>query len=129
MAAEIDKQSKNKNLRRGNPSWGSQKTNTGKSGNPKGRPRKEVCITSELKKLLLDVPRITDKNNNVNGRTGVELVALAWFQGMLKGNPVLLKEALDRIEGKAPQELTGEGGGPIKITRVEIVKDYGDSND
>ena len=119
MAAEFDKQSNNKNLKRGNPSWGNRKTGNGKSGNRKGRPRKEVCITSELKKLLLEVTPITDKNNNVNERTGLELVALAWFQGMLKGNPVLLKEALDRIEGKAPQELTGEGGGPIRM-QIEI---------
>lgn len=118
MSELVDKQRKNKKKQPRGRGWPK-----GQSGNPKGRPRKEVCITSGLKELLLSVPPITDKNGNANKRTGVELVTLAWLQGMLKGNPVLIKEALERIEGKIPQALTGVDGGPIITTRI-IMKDY-----
>ena len=45
----------------------------------------------------------------------------------LEADKTLVEQAL----GKPSQrhEVTGESGEPIKITRVEIVKDYGDSND
>ena len=82
----------------------------GKSGNPNGRPPKDVCLTSQLKELLTK-PMAGDKQN----RTGVELVALAWFKAMLSGKADLIREALDRIEGKVGQPIMGEGGGPIRL--------------
>ena len=114
MTSINEKQENNK--KRGNPNWVK-----GQSGNPRGRPRKEVCLTSQLKELLLEVPQIVDsKTGEINQRTGIELIALAWFRGLLKANPVLLKEALERIEGKVKQPLehTGAGG---KSIRIEVV--------
>ena len=111
---EIDNHENNR--QRGNPRWVK-----GQSGNLKGRPRKEVCLTSQLKELLLEIPQIADpKTGEINQRTGIELIALAWFRGLLRANPVLLKEALERIEGKVKQPLehTGAGGRPIKIEVV-----------
>ena len=94
-----------KNLENGRQKW----------HNPNGRPRKEVCLTSQLKTLLTEVPQIKGKDGTLNELTGVQLVALAWFKGLMQGNPTLLKEALERLEGKVSQPLehTGAGGGPV----------------
>ena len=82
----------------------------GQVANPNGRPRKEVCLTSQLKELLTQIVP-GDRQN----RTGVELVALAWFKAMLSGKADLIREALDRIEGKVGQPIIGERGGPIRL--------------
>ena len=82
----------------------------GQVANPNGRPRKEVCLTSQLKQYLTEpVP------GDEQGRTGVELAAEAWFKAMLAGNPILFKEGLERLEGKVGQPIIGEGGGPIRL--------------
>ena len=125
---KIEKHEESKKRGRGNPQWVK-----GQSGNPKGRPRKEVCLTSQLKQLLLDIPQVYGKDGKLNQKTGIELVALAWLQGLLKGNPVLLKEALERLEGKIAQPLehTGDEEKPIKIEFVPTKrkKDAENSNE
>ena len=35
-------------------------------------------------------------------------------------------ELIEWMTGKAPQPLTGEGGGPLAIAMVEVIKDYGE---
>lgn len=47
------------------------------------------------------------------------LVAKA-FEKADDGDSILLKFMLEQIFGKAPQPLTGDGGGPIQIEGVEI---------
>lgn len=81
----------------------------GKSGNPNGRPPKDVSLTSLLKEEI-DKVCPSDKQ----GRTWRQLLVLAWLTGAMK-NPVLLKELLDRLEGKVAQPITGAGGGPIEV--------------
>ena len=77
------------------------------SGNPKGRPRKENCITSLVKERLDElVP------NDKQKRTWAQVIADALMVGAMK-NPALMKELLDRMEGKVPLPVTGEDGGPI----------------
>mgnify|MGYP001571892995 CR=1 FL=1 len=92
----------------------------GQSGNPVGRPRKDLTLTSLIKKYLEEVPQI-EIGGKVNTRTWRELVAQAWLVGAYKGNSLLFKELLERLDGKTPQPLTGVGGGPLTI-RVEYEK-------
>jgi len=47
-----------------------------------------------------------------------KLVKLAKQQAETK--PELLKFVLEHVFGKAPQPLTGEGGGPVQVQGVEI---------
>lgn len=94
----------------------------GESGNPKGRPRKEVSLTSLLKKYLDDVPDI-QVGGKTNTKSWMELIVQAWLVGAYKGNAQLMRELLDRVEGKVPQPIAGaEGGVPIKITYVQAEK-------
>lgn len=88
----------------------------GQSGNPggrgKGRPWREA--------LERAAKRIADgqKSNNL------ERAADACFDAAFAGDVSAMKEIGDRLEGKVAQVqiLTGdEDGGPVKITRIEIV--------
>lgn len=81
----------------------------GNKANPDGRPLKDCSLTSLVKSLIDTVPP-----GEKQGRTWRQLLALAWLAGAMK-NPVLMKELLDRLEGKVSQPVTGEGGGPVKV--------------
>lgn len=86
----------------------------GNCANPTGRPPKDVSLTSLLKKYIDEIPeRVKGK---VNTKTWRELLVEAWLIGAYKGNTVFFKELLERLDGKVPQSLTGEGGGPISVT-------------
>ena len=96
----------------------------GQSGNPKGRPKNVTYISEELRKFMQSVPALVGKDGKPNTSTGAELIALAWFKGMMKGNPALLKEALDRLEGKVaqPVEIGGNDGEPINAI-IQVVSE------
>ena len=81
----------------------------GNCANPNGRPKKDVSLTSLLKEEITKIP-----SGERQGRTWRQLLVLAWLTGAMK-NPVLLKELLDRLEGRPTQIVTGAEGGPIKI--------------
>lgn len=91
----------------------------GESGNLKGRPRKDICITSKVKELLL--------KDAGDGKTYADLVAEVIVDGITDSagnlkhgiNVSLVRELLDRVEGKVPQPIAGAVDGvPIKITYV-----------
>lgn len=77
----------------------------GQSGNPKGRPPKDVSLTSLIKEYLETVPDIVRKDGTRNTKTWRELIALAWLTGAADGNQALLKELLDRLDGKPESTL------------------------
>ncbi len=106
---KIARQSANNNLHRGNPAWGSKESGTGKSGNPNGPPKKETCLTSLLKEQINTIPP-----GEKQGRTWRQLLVLAWLTGSMK-NPVLLKELLDRVDGKVLQPIGGGDGQAIPV--------------
>jgi len=97
---EIEKQSNNKNLRRGNPAWGKRADGTGKSGNPNGKPHNEASITAKQREMLpLPCPYAP-------GKTWLEWLA---DRGMaLAGeNAGYYRELMDRLEGKVTQPVEG----------------------
>ena len=93
--------------RDGNGHW--QK---GHSGNPNGKPKNDVSLTTLLKAQLIR-PCPGDKQ----GRTWREVLVLAWLTGAMK-NPMLLKELVERVDGRVMQPVGGENGGPLTIKVV-----------
>ena len=101
----------------------------GQSGNPKGRHRKDYSITS-LAKELLDQPadeRFLSPSDY--GKTWRQAIAKALLVGALNLNPGIMKELLDRLEGKPTQPIdVGEEGLPILVKVIEKRKDYGNAS-
>lgn len=75
----------------------------GQSGNPKGRPRKNVCLTSLLKEEIKKA-NPQDKKK----RTWAELIVIATMKLAIKGNPAALREVWDRIDGKAKDTVPND---------------------
>jgi len=99
---EIEKQTPPN--RRGNPNWVK-----GISGNPNGRLPKSQCVSSLLRDLLEgDAQRVADKWKK-NHLTGAMIVAMALFKKMGSGDLTAIHEGLNRVEGRAPQEVTLAG--------------------
>jgi hypothetical protein len=86
----------------------------GKSGNPRGRPKKQDCLTQLLREEIKKIcPADREK------RTWKQLIVFATLQLAMKGNATALKEVWERIDGKVLQneklQLDGVGGKQIKI--------------
>ena len=105
---------KQANIRgKGNP-W-----KPGQSGNPKGRPKKDVSLTSLLIKYLNEVPHVLiDKR--LNTKTWRELLVQAWLVGAHKGNATLFTQLLERVEGKVAQPITGSEGEPLMAPIINL---------
>lgn len=86
----------------------------GQSGNPGGRP-KGRSITDRLRALLDH----TELSGTVLPRPIGDLLAETIVKHALKGHVALIRELLERTEGKVMQRLTAEvsgpGGGPISV--------------
>jgi hypothetical protein len=91
----------------------------GQSGNPKGRPRKDVCLTSLVKEELEKIAKnpdgspMKDANGKVVKMTYYDLLARAIVRGAIKGKTVALKELWDRIDGRVPLPISNPDGSPV----------------
>lgn len=94
------------------PEMEAVKWKPGQSGNPKGRPPKELCITSLIKEELEEVLRA--EGGNI---TFARAFAKALIRKAIKGHNVAMKELLERVDGKVPLPLEhgGKGGGPMRF--------------
>ena len=87
----------------------------GQSGNPGGRPPGILYISDRLRELLA--------RDAGNGKTNADLVAEVILGGILDPsgnlkhgiNTALVKELLDRMEGKVPETHKIEGDIPVSI--------------
>jgi len=71
---------------------------TGQSGNPGGRPKRKP-ITEAYNEILAAIDPKT-------GMTGAQILALEAFKkAVMDGNPTLIKEITDRVEGTVKQTL------------------------
>lgn len=119
---EADKQVKNK---LNNPNIAEEgkpyQWKPGQSGNLKGRPPKDICITSLVKEFLVKEAQ--------GGKTHAQLVAEAIVKLAedyhFKGNVAAIRELLDRIEGKVPDTHKIESDIPINI----VYKQVGDAKE
>ena len=79
----------------------------GESGNPNGRPKGSISVVSALKRELAKVPEGEKK-------TYLELlVKRIMKKGIVDGDTSMIKDIIDRVDGKAKE--THEHLGEIKI--------------
>ena len=83
----------------------------GTSGNPRGRRRGSVNITSAMKRVLREVVA-----EHPEKRTRAEELARALIDLAATGNTQAIKEILARVDGPVPTVL--EGGDPEKPLSV-----------
>lgn len=110
-----DKQQKNKHLKE--YEWPK-----GKSGNPNGRPKKVISLTSEMKEQLTEVCPYDAK-----GRTWLQYLVDRWL-AQASENATYFRELIERLEGKVVQPIGGEAGNPIEVKVIEINKNYGNGS-
>ncbi len=63
--------------------------------------------------LRLAVKRSADVA--VTGKTKLDRIAAQLVSEAVDGDVPAIKEIADRLDGRVPQALTGEGGGPIAL--------------
>jgi len=73
----------------------------GQSGNPKGRPKGDICLTTHIKRVLAEVC----EDPKADGRTYAELFARALIANAIKGNGPAIKEILNRVDGVTKQTI------------------------
>ncbi len=109
------------NRGRGNPAWGNKADGNGKSGNPNGKPKKEVCVTSWLKEYA---EQGIAKPVDASKLTYAQAAALSIWKKAAKGELPEYNFIIERLEGKVPQALVGAGGGPIKSeTTIKVISE------
>lgn len=91
----------------------------GESGNPLGRPKKALTITSLLRDKL-------DEKDPKTGETYAQGIVKAMLKNALK-DPQVLKELLNRCEGKVTDVVDMQGTS-VSIT-YELVKDVTKTGD
>jgi hypothetical protein len=94
MENQISEQTEIK--KRGNPNW-----HKGQSANPGGRVKNRISLTAMLEAELHKHPIINDKPSE---HTWAELLLQAWLHNALK-QPVLMKELIERIDGKSLESI------------------------
>jgi hypothetical protein len=89
----------------------------GTSGNPRGRPKKQDCLTQLLRDEIQKIcPADREK------RTWKALIVRATLQLAMKGNATALKEVWERLDGKVLQnERLQLGGADGKQVTIEVV--------
>ena len=75
----------------------------GQSGNPAGRPRKEDCLTSLMRK---EIEKIDPEDQQK--RTHKETLVLATLKLAKSGNAAALRECWERLDGKITDRLEVE---------------------
>ena len=75
---------------------------TGRSGNPNGRPKKEVCLTSllneEMERVILDREILADTPTRLGEVTWTQIIATALIRKAAKGSERAVEILFERTE-------------------------------
>jgi len=100
----------------------------GQSGNPAGRPKKQICITTLTAEYLLTIPEsLPDGIPNTKKKTWAQLTAEKLVHQAVGGDTPAMRELLDRIDGKVKAQSEHSGDGfklilGVKPPPIQIVK-------
>lgn len=87
----------------------------GQSGNPNGRPKDTFSLVGMIKHKLKEVPEGEKE-------TYADLLVKKYIhKALVEGNDKILRDLVDRVDGKAIQRLAGEDG-PLEFL-VRNLKD------
>lgn len=89
----------------------------GKSGNPKGAPRKEESIRKCLRASMSETITIPGKNGEPDTTiTKGQFLSQKLFQIAAQGDLNAIKLCIDNVDGQAKQqvEMSGPDGGPME---------------
>jgi len=89
----------------------------GQSGNPSGRPNGSVSLAEQLKAALRRQPELA------------ESIVRALVTEAITGNMMAIKEAFDRVDGKATETHKIEGELPIRIELVPAASVLGETEE
>ena len=98
----------------------------GQSGNPNGRPPGTFSIVAMIKDKLKEVPEGQKE-------TYAELVVKKYLhKALVEGDDKMLRDLVDRIDGKAVQKLIGDMDNPLINPNIAIrfiePKDHGNTD-
>lgn len=91
----------------------------GQSGNPTGRPKERPFRDA----LMIALKEDEEETTPTRG-TKLRAVANRLVKEAISGDVAAAKEIADRVDGKVPQAQIHQGdedGGPVRVTKIEIV--------
>jgi hypothetical protein len=91
------------------PAW-----SAGTSGNPNGRPKGSVSLTTLIRRAL-DGSKL-GAESTPDGRTVAEWLVDNMISHAMKGNAACMKEIMDRVEGKIPDPEP-----PAPVINMEMI--------
>ena len=102
----------------------------GQSGNPKGRPKKEYCLTDILK----EQGNIEDVETNGGKISRKQAIARKLWAMAMEGDVTALKYLYDRVDGRPKETITTaitQINNPIHEMLQEVIAEFKetDSND
>jgi len=83
-----------------------------------GSPAKKAPSGPFADKPYREALRVAVKrplNDDAKGKTKLDRIAAALVQQACDGDVPAIKEIGDRLDGKVPQAVMGEGGGPVAL--------------
>lgn len=83
--------------------------------NHPGRPKKEHSITNLIREMLDQEAQYIAPGALPTDKTWRQLIARAILRKASDGDVSMIRELLDRLEGKVVQPVGGENGEPIKV--------------
>lgn len=100
----------------------------GESGNPNGRPKKDVNLTSLMKELLPEKAEYIAPGSTPDDKTWRQVIIKALFVKAAKGDIKAIELVLERTEGKITQPIGGDEDKPIVLKVVYDDRDKGIDN-
>ena len=89
----------------------------GETHNHRGGPQISLLdlLRQELKKIPL---KGLDGADNIEHLNNAQLICQRYMEKVVNGDAVMMRDLLDRINGKPAQIITGAGGGPVEVVQT-----------